>query len=151
MILVTGFMTGMALPASATPTTMPRGLVEQATGQVSGTEVFEFGANGCPFVYEQFDLTVETQAGPATLHVSGCVESGRGGPTGFIFDGTFVLTAKNGATLTGTATGPIGGRNDFVLTADNGTKQLRRLIGSQFRLFANPNFFQSGNGTLTVL
>ena len=150
-IVVIGLMTGMASPASAAPERAPQGLVRQATGPASGLEMFEFGVNGCSFVFEQFDLTVETQAGPATLHVSGCVEFG-GGATGFAFDGTFVLTAKNGATLTGTATGPAGGQTlDFVLTAENGTKQFKRLVGSQFRLSA-PSFFGSLNGgALTLL
>ena len=112
--------------------------------------MFEFGTNGCSFVFEQFDLTVETQTGPVTLRVSGCVDFG--GPTTFTFDGTFVLTARNGATLTGTATGPAGNDPlDFVLTAESGTKQFKRLAGSDFRLFA-PTFFGSLNGgALTLL
>ena len=150
-IVVIGLMTGMALPASAAPERAPRGLVKQATGPASGSEMNEFGANGCSFVFEQFDVTVETQAGPATLRVSGCVDFLGGGPTGFTFDGTFVLIARNGATLTGTATGPAGGQSlDFVLTADSGTKQFKRLTGSQFRLSA-PSFFGLLNGASFTL
>jgi hypothetical protein len=148
-IVAIGLVAGVALPASAAPSRAPAGLVKQATGPASGSEMFEFGTNGCSFVFEQFDLTVETQTGPVTLRVSGCVDSG---PRGFTFSGTFVLTARNGATLTGTATGPAGNPPlSFVLTAESGRKQFKRLVGSQFRLFA-PNFFGSlSGGALTLL
>jgi hypothetical protein len=84
-------------------------------------------------VRQFFDVTYETSGGTGTLQIDACVEVE--GETNYAYDGTFTLTTPRGATLIGAMTGTLEPQFipvpfDAVLTAQTGTRELRRVTGS---------------------
>ena len=127
LVVVLTAWVGAAAPSAAEP---GQSLNREVTGSFTGTSSFDFSAGGCAFVFEAYDLTFQTGRGrPGTLHIEGCVNSA---PVvgSFAFEsGTFTLTSRTGATLTGTVSGgvfPI----DLTLTVTEGTKRFRRATGT---------------------
>jgi hypothetical protein len=97
---------GSAQPASAHT---PPGIAkynEDVTGPFAGTAFFEFSANGCSFVYVQLDGTYTSSSGTGTLHIAGCADSADV-VGGFEFIGLFTIVTPAGATVSGTARGPV--------------------------------------------
>ena len=146
-LFTTGLAVGVAGPASAAS---ERPLFMRQV-QVSGDESFELGANGCNFVYEEIDLAYKG----GTIEITGCVDfadNSAEDPIGFpfVFDGSFVLTGKNG-TATGSVTGNIDGSPDgpanFTLTVEEGTKRFRNATGDT--LLVINDFFDHLTGTLS--
>jgi hypothetical protein len=128
---------GIGTASAATPAAPPGGqaapITNQVSGTVSGTTWYRFGAQGCSFVYQEFDITYLAEQGrrqTGSLQIQGCV--GFDAPSGFSQDGTFVLTAPNGAVLTGSVSGEIFGGGlalDLTLQVESGTRNFRRLTG----------------------
>jgi hypothetical protein len=120
---------GLATPPASAD--QARHLNERVSGPVDGTTEFEFGTNGCSFVFQVWQGTYETARGRVgSFRLAGCVEA-----TGdFPFTGTFILTAPNGAVLTGTVSGTVfGGPGDgqlFTLGLVDGTKDFRNAAGT---------------------
>jgi hypothetical protein len=79
---------------------------EDVTGPFAGTAFFEFSANGCSFVYVQLDGTYTSSSGTGTLHIAGCADSADV-VGGFEFIGLFTIVTPAGATVSGTARGPV--------------------------------------------
>jgi hypothetical protein len=112
-------------------------LNRKVSGPFTGTTSWRFFGDGCSFVHQVFDATYDTGSGrEGTFHLDVCVNN-RGTST-FPVTGTFVLTARNGAALTGTVTGTITSVSvevcfanlDFALTTTDGTRNLRRASGT---------------------
>ncbi len=176
-LLVVGLMGASALPASAAGTpksptkseakpttnggctsrdpstprkgaTCPTATATLPTGPVTGTEFFDFGTNGCSFVFQEFSFTISGTT-PGTLDLEGCVGEQE---IGFTFDGTFVLTDANGTKFTGTATGSIFESEavplDLTLTVVTTTSADKSLVGSQLSL-TSPDFGGDDTRTLT--
>ena len=181
-LLVVGLMGASALPASAAGTpksptkseakpttnggctsrdpstprkgaTCPTATATLPTGPVTGTEIFQVGANGCSFVFEEFALTISGTT-PGTLDLEGCAEFRSDGLYGFVFNGTFVLTDANGTTFTGTATGSVFGSEavplDLTLTVVTTTSDDKSTVGSQLSL-TSPDFQPGEPGAISTL
>lgn len=153
LTLCVGLICGVAGPASAAT-----GQEKQLTrGTLGGT--FERDQTGVSFPQcfriqrsgGTFDLTFTENGGRVgTLSISGCL-SRTGGSGRFLQlnEGTFVFTASNGATLTGTADGLLAGGFPglpalrLTLTVESGTKQFKSLAGDQFNLLSSDFAFSS--------
>lgn len=117
----------VAAPAAVAKTT--DALDREVTGSFAGTTAYEFGAAGCSFVHQVFDLTYDTARGSGTLHMEGCATSDGTVAGGFRYDLDFVLTTPSRATLTGTATGGVFPM-DLTLTVERGTKRFSHVSGT---------------------
>jgi hypothetical protein len=99
-----------AARAPSAPAHIPAGIARynaELTGPFAGTAFFTFNANGCSFVYVQLDGTYTTSAnGTGTVHVAGCADSADV-VGGFEFIGLFTIVTPGGATVSGTARGPV--------------------------------------------
>lgn len=145
LALCGGLIGGVAGPASATP--------PAPTGPVSGTERFDFG-NGCIIALQEFNLSLQGQGNKSgTLTISGCAGGGSTAENpaprgGIVFNGTFVFTAVNGATLTGTALGSLSPSQfvDLTLSVQSGTRQLKNLKEHQLR-FESTDFNPQASGS----
>lgn len=137
IVVSIALMCGATSTASAQSTQAPAGpgavASDKLAGPFRGTHHYELRVKGC-LIYEEFVLTSLGDGGRSqTVSISGCVD----GPQGdfeFTFRGSFVLTARNGATLTGTVTGDVrplsaGATLALTLHVDHGTRQLRNLTG----------------------
>ncbi len=157
LALCVGLVGSVAGPASAAG-----GQARQLTG-VDVTGTFETALDlSCDVITRAtFDLTFTGKGARAgTLSITGCIEPfGGSGRFRFLEGGTFVLTASNGATTTGTASGPIRGQagKDFgnlplelTLTVQSGTKQFKSLEGTQFSLTSTDFRRDSTNFTSTL-
>ena len=121
----------LAAPVAAQP---DANLNREVTGAFTGTQSFEFGG-GCSFVHQVYDATYQpARPGLGSVHVDVCVEPGGGD---FVVDGTFQLTTRTGATVTGTVAGTVtpdeGGFTadlDFTLTVAQGTRQFQHATGT---------------------
>jgi hypothetical protein len=100
------------------------------SGDFDGTTTWEFFEQGCSFVHQAFDVTYTVDAHhTGSLHVDGCVDFTA--TFDFTYAGTFVLTAPNGATLTGTATGDDAAAGiHMTLTVAHGTKNFTHVTGT---------------------
>lgn len=134
-----------ASPSSAAPNTQ---LNRRVSGPFEGTTEFQFGTEGCSFVFQVWEGTYRTaQNKEGTFRLEGCVQASGTFP----FTGTFTLTAPNGAVLTGTVSGSVfggpGGGQAFTLRVVEGTKNFRRVVGTILLLSTWPGG-SSFSGTL---
>lgn len=153
-LLTIGLVAGAAGPAAAAPA---QG--KEVSGPVTGPAMFTGVSDrpaGCSFAGGELNLTFDTKGDRSgILSVVGCVSTACC-PGTFPFAGRFVLTAPNGATLTGTATSqdllaPLP--FEIMLHVESGTKQLKKLVGRQI-LLSSPNYsvgFSRFSGTLETL
>jgi hypothetical protein len=102
----------------------------QVTGPFTGTTAFEFGTQGCAFVFQVFDGTYSTPTGPGTFHTEGCVDIGT---VEFPYTGSFSLTAPAGGTLSGPVNGAVNALDaglDFTLSVAAATGSLSGATGT---------------------
>lgn len=117
--------------AAAVQGRLARDLNPQVSGPFTGTTSFDFGTQGCFFVFQIFDATFTTATGAGDLDIEGCVEAS-GGEL-FPFTGSFTLTAPSGGMLTGTVSGDINafsGAFDLTLTVNTATGTLSGATGT---------------------
>jgi hypothetical protein len=132
-------------------------LNREVTGPFSGT-VSDDGTAGC--FGQIYDVTYQPdKQGSGSVHLDVCVEPGDA-PSVSIVAGTFELTSRTGATLTGTVGGAIlflGQFDepitlyDFTLTVTEGTGRFKHVAGT-IALDGQNSTIPSGNaiaGTLT--
>jgi hypothetical protein len=111
-------------------------LNREVSGPFTGTTVVDFPPT-CPVAHQVFDATYDAEAGGAgTFHIDNCVLLPTPEDPAFPVDGSFVLTAPSGATLTGTVTGTVlfdasgAAQLDFTLTVTGGTGQFQDVTGT---------------------
>lgn len=126
-----GIVVGVA-PASATP--QATHLNRLVSGPFTGTQSYAFGAEGCSFVHQVYEIRYVTKHGLGSVTVEVCVTPATAGSS-FDIAGTFSLRAPRGGTLRGTVAGTTdaalpASSLDLTLTPTQGTGQLRRARGS---------------------
>jgi hypothetical protein len=147
---ITGALAGALQPAVHQPPPHPTSgaINQQVTGNFTGTAFFEFGANGCAFVYEEFDGTYATSGGgTGTVHIQGCADFADV-PGGFLFVGNYTLVTPKGVTLTGVARGPVF-PVDFSLTVTSSSASGGKFNGTGTIQFSASGIDGDITGTLT--
>jgi hypothetical protein len=149
---ITGALTGAlqpGVPRHQQPTHPAQGAVNhQVSGDFFGSAFFEFGINGCSFVFEQFDGTyTASSGGTGTLHVEGCADFSDV-PGGFSFVGTYTLVTPTGVTLTGDANGPLF-PVDITLTVTSSSASGGKFNGTGTIEFTATGISNAITGTLT--
>jgi hypothetical protein len=133
MILITALV--MSAPAGALS---PSGrLNREVTGRYSGRQTFEFGAGGCSFVEQRFDITykVRHRHNLGSVHIVVCVIPDDPDAAAFSYEGTFTLVTPLRQQLAGTVTGttnaglPLSSL-ELTLTAQSGTAQFQHATRS---------------------
>src|SRR4051794_25037553 len=144
-------VTGAGLAAAEAPSPDLAATVElndMVSGPFRGTQQFEFGAAGCSFVHQVFDLILCDGGGerhgprmPGAFHIDTCVRANLALGL-FTFDGTFLFVASSGATLNGRVSGTSGTVDatspeadlELTLTVTGGTPSCFEKAAGEIRL-----------------
>jgi hypothetical protein len=129
-----GFSFGIAaLPATASASAA-KTLDREISGPVTGTSTFDLTTPTCPAAAHQvFDATYTIKkGGTGSFNLDGC--TALASPVNTLpFSGTFTLTVPDGATMSGTAAGPINpitGAFSISLTPTGGTSEFANVGGA---------------------
>ena len=128
LVIFVALSIGLAAPASAEPS---QSLNREVGGTFRGPAPFEFGGDGCDFVLQTIDASFHTSRSrfAGSLFIEGCVDTAAV-PGGFAYEsGTFTLTTRTGAILTGTVSGEVFPL-DLTLTVTDGTRRFRHVSGT---------------------
>src|SRR5918997_1768664 len=84
-------------------------LSRKLSGTFTGTASFQFSAQGCSFVHQEFEGTwIHREGAPGgTFHLTGCVTPVN--ESSFSYRGTFLMVTQGGAQLRGTLSGGTDG------------------------------------------
>jgi len=116
-------------------------LDDEVNGAFNGTGTFTFGTRPCLQIEESFDATYKLNHGKGTgsFSVDGCATFPSATGNSSSLSGSFALTAPDGATLQGAATGSlVGGVNgnpflssvSLTLTPTSGTNEFAHVSGA---------------------
>jgi hypothetical protein len=140
LVVATAGVLAFGAPVAAAP---DAGLNREVTGPFSGTESIDntrscFIPNFPPGAPQTFEATYQPdRPGSGSVHIDVCVAPDV--PSVSVANGTFTLTSRTGATLTGTVGGLINflgqfgppiDRLDFTLTVTEGTRRFQHATGS---------------------
>ncbi len=136
-LISTAACLALATPVAAQP---DASLNREVTGPFTGTESFDFETGGCSLppdtspTHFVFDAMYQPdRPGSGSFHIDACAAEVF--PRLFELEGSFHVTTRTGATLTGTVVGDfqedvgLAGLH-FMLTATAGTRRFQHVIGT---------------------